>query len=112
MTAATRGGRFVLRLGKSETSFSTKQTQRDPLVVTATTFQISKPGRHSLELICGQAASGAALHWIEISGEAAEQGAVLRKRWRPAAAHTRFSSSNSPDNVRLWVMEWMPCRAS
>ncbi len=32
-------------------------------------------------------------------------GFVLRKRWRPAAAHTRFTSSEAGDDVRLWVME-------
>ena len=45
------------------------------------------------------------LHWVEVSGEAVDEGAVLRKRWRPAAAHTKFTSSRNPKAVRLWVME-------
>ena len=30
---------------------------------------------------------------------------MLRKRWRPAAAHTKFTSSSDPKSVRMWVME-------
>ena len=46
-------------------------------------------------------ASKARFQAIELTAE----GAVLRKRWRPAAAHTRFSSSEARDDIRLWVME-------
>ncbi len=46
-------------------------------------------------------ASKARFRVIELSVD----GAALRKRWRPAAAHTRFSSSEAVGGIRLWVME-------
>ena len=105
MTAATSDGRFTLRLGDSEAPFSTKRSPQKPLLVTTTRLHIRRTGQHVLQLVCDRPAEDAALHWIEISGEGAKQGAVLRKRWRPAAAHTRFASSRSTGNIRLWVME-------
>ncbi len=105
MTAATSDGRFTLRLGDSEASFSTKQSPEKPALVTTARFRTSEAGQHSLKLVCDRPAEDAALHWIEVSGEGARQSAVLRKRWRPAAAHTRFSSSQPTGDIRLWVME-------
>ena len=105
MTAATSAGRFTLRLGDQEASFPSEHAPGKPAVVTTSKLQITEVGRQSLKLICDRAAEDAALHWIEVSGEAASQGAVLRKRWRPAAAHTKFSSSQSAGDIRLWVME-------
>lgn len=105
MTAATAGGRFTLYLGDSEASFSTKRAPEKPALATTTRFQASEAGQHSLKLICDRAAGDTDLHWIEVFGEGAKQGAVLRKRWRPAAAHTKFSSSQSTGDIRLWVME-------
>ncbi len=105
MTAATAADRFKLRLGDQEASFPSEHAQGKPAVVTTARFRVSEVGQHSLELICDRTVADTALHWIEVSGEAARQGAVLRKRWRPAAAHTRFSSSQSTGDIRLWVME-------
>ncbi|MDG2391033.1 MAG: DUF3472 domain-containing protein, partial [Planctomycetaceae bacterium] len=68
-------------------------------------FQIFTQGQHSLKLICERAGQSAAFQQIEISGEGAKGAAVIRKRWRPAAAHTKFSSSKASGNVRLWIME-------
>ena len=42
---------------------------------------------------------------IALTGPAAKGAAVLRTRWRPAAAHTRFSASTLSGNSKLWVME-------
>lgn len=64
-------------------------------------FPIAQAGRHLLRLTCDEGGSGAAFHRIEVMAE----GGVIRKRWRPAAAHTKFSSSRAPRRVRLWVME-------
>lgn len=97
-------GRFTLSLGEQAESFSLRGGS-EPATVATTTFTISEPGRHLIRLTCDDGGDGAAFHWIEISGPAAADGGVIRKRWRPAAAHTRFTSSRSPDKVRLWVME-------
>jgi len=70
------------------------------------TFHIERPGRYSVVLTCGEIGGRAtALNWIGVSGSAAKNAGVIRQRWRPAAAHTRFTNSKTPDKVRLWVME-------
>jgi hypothetical protein len=43
------------------------------------------------------------LHRIVLRGTAASRAAVLRARWRPAACHTKFSSSGAERPV-AWVM--------
>ena len=98
-------GKFTLLLDEKEHSFTTKQVGDGSTQVTTATFQIMKPGRHSVRLLCNQATGKVGLHQIEITGSAANKASVLRKRWRPAAAHTRFSSSKAASDIRLWVME-------
>ncbi len=105
MTAVTSHGRFTLQLGKTAVSFSTKPTQDQPATVTVAKFEVDKPGQYSLKLTCDDPGADPALHSIEVSGGAARDGSVLRKRWRPAAAHAKFSSSLAPKNMRLWVIE-------
>ena len=105
MTSATDLARFTLRVGESEVSFNSKGTEDGPVVVAESALDLDAPGRHSVTVTCEASAGRLALHWVEISGEAADGAAVLRKRWRPAAAHTRFTSSEDPKNIRLWVME-------
>lgn len=85
---------FTLRLGDQSAPASASVRMNVPAA-----------GRHSLTLVCESGGKGGAFEQIEISGPAAQNAAVLRKRWRPAAAHTKFESSQSPDKVRLWVME-------
>lgn len=102
---AGASGRFTATLGGQTQAFSAAGGG-DPRATRALTFSIEKPGRHSLVIDAGPGAGkGTQLHWIEVNGPAAEGGAVVRKRWRPAAAHTRLSSSKAPKDVRLWVME-------
>lgn len=105
MSAANAQGRFALQLGDTRRSVATVSSTGRPRLVATTAIPVTRPGQHLLKLICEKPVRGAALHWIEVSGSAARNGAVLRKRWRPAAAHTKFTSSTAPDNVRLWVME-------
>ncbi len=105
MTSAGATGRYSLVLGESRASFSTKQSPSVPKQTIEKTFHLKQRGRHSLQLVCEKPGTKTALHWIEISGPAADGSSVLRKRWRPAAAHTRFSSSQTKGKIRLWVME-------
>jgi hypothetical protein len=63
-------------------------------------------GRHILRVECLETpAKDTRLLWVEASGSAIKDAAVLRKRWRPAAAHTQFSSSLAGEGVRMWIME-------
>jgi hypothetical protein len=72
---------------------------------TASEIRIPAPGRYSLLLTCNSARAGASVQHLEIAGPAAQNAGVLRKRWRPAAAHTKFESSSASGKIRLWVME-------
>jgi hypothetical protein len=100
------GGEFKVRLGEAEETFSVRSGNRESAKASVSmSMRVSEPGRHSLLLSCEEGGTGAALHWIEVEGAAAKQAGVLRKRWRPAAAHGRFSSSRASRGIRLWVME-------
>jgi hypothetical protein len=86
---------YVLSLAGQEQKLSGK-----PL-----SFRVGEPGFHVLRVTCRDEAGKAQLHAIEVSGSAAKNAAVLRKRWRPSAAHARFSNSSNPKNVKLVIME-------
>lgn len=101
--AEKSNGLFSIRLDRSSIDFQTTNSVHATIVCQGS-LDVSEPGKHSLKLICNRS-TPASFHWIELSGPAAKGGAVLRKRWRPAAAHTKFSSSESPQHIRLWVME-------
>jgi hypothetical protein len=107
MTSSGRAGRYALSLGEQKKTFSTKHTGEEPAEVATVSFTVKKSGKHLLRLACNQESktAGTKLHFIEISGPAATHAAVLRKRWRPSAAHARFSSSHNPEQVRLCIME-------
>ena len=96
-------GKFELRIGNSSVSIPVPKSL-GPQVI-AGRLRLEKPGFQSLQVICKQASVDCNILAIELSGAAAKTGAVLRKRWRPAAAHTKFTSSNSHGPIRLWVME-------
>ncbi len=100
MSDESKAGKFSITHGEQSEDLSLRNG------VASITFKITKPGRHSVVLTCREGSGrGAALNWIEVSGPAAEKSGVIRKRWRPAAAHTKFTSSKVPDNIRLWIME-------
>ncbi|MGI9470017.1 MAG: DUF3472 domain-containing protein [Rubripirellula sp.] len=105
MSANDSSGKFQLRCGDSVSDFRTRATNDGPQLIADGELLLEHRGRQSITLRCLDESKGAALAAIDISGRPVQGGAVLRKRWRPAAAHTRFSSSKNPDAVRLWVME-------
>ena len=66
---------------------------------------IGQIGKQEVELVCRSEHAQAKLLWVELAGDSLEDAAVVRKRWRPAAAHTRFQASTIKQPVRAWVME-------
>lgn len=104
MSAAKSGATFSISLNDQKQTFDVDGTGQVAMV-TDTEFTLTRSGLTQLNLICEASAPGLALHRIEVSGAAAIEAAVVRKRWRPAAAHTRFSSSKTDEDVRMWVME-------
>jgi hypothetical protein len=100
MSDAAPNDRFSLTLGNG----TTREFKADDAVQLQ--IQASAKGLQVLRLEkISPNKTNAKLHWIRLSGAAIQNAAVLRKRWRPAAAHTRFSSPKARDDIRLWVME-------
>lgn len=100
MSDATANDRFSLGLGDGKS--------REFKASDAVRLQLQAPGTGLRVLRVDKVSPNktrAKLHWIRLSGSTIRNAAVLRKRWRPAAAHTRFSSSKAVDDIRLWVME-------
>ena len=95
--------KLQLQLGESIATFSTPSTANQQVVSGRLT--VGTRGFHSVRLRCDQPGTACTVSAIELSGPTTKGGAVLRKRWRPAAAHTRFTSSESHGPIRLWVME-------
>ena len=104
MTAKSNGGMFSMSMDNKSVSFSVKSQKETGMAFTCP-FQVTEPGLHRLQLVCEKAAAGTQFHWMTLSGACVKGAAVLRKRWRPAAAHTKFSSSQAKKPIRLWVME-------
>jgi len=107
MANTGKEGRYTLLLGNQKRSFSTGEMGRDPQAVKTLSFNVRKSGQRLLRLTCDEVSKGSKveLHAIEIVGRAVKNAAVLRKRWRPSAAHAKFSSSHDPKGVRLCIME-------
>ena len=99
-------GEFELSIDGKVVEKIPARRSADAKLAASVQSRVVDSGRHLVKLTCsGQAGKDVRLHWIEVSGAAADGGAVLRKRWRPAAAHTKFTSSRDPKAVRMWVME-------
>ena len=105
MTATAGGASFRFKIGKETRDFEVapRRTGEDP--VFESEVPIDDVGPLIVELVCRKSVRGLTFQRIELSGAGLREAAVLRKRWRPAAAHTKFSSSREPQQVRLWVME-------
>ncbi len=100
MSSATANDRFSVSLGTGKAQeFKASDAVRLQLPASGTGLQVLRVEKTSPNK------TRVKLHWIQLSGSAIQNAAVLRKRWRPAAAHTRFSSSAAGDEIRLWVME-------
>lgn len=104
MSAKSSGGTFSMSMDNKTVSFSVN-SGKEPGVTFTCPFQVAEPGLHRLRLVCEKAVAGTQFHWMALSGSCVKGAAVLRKRWRPSAAHTKFSSSQAQKPIRLWVME-------
>ena len=104
MSAKSDGGTFSMSMDNKTVSFAVKSSE-NPSSVFSCPFKVTNPGLHRLRIVCDKAAAGIQFHWMTLSGPCIEDGAVVRKRWRPSAAHTKFSSSQARKPIRLWVME-------
>ncbi|MAI34838.1 MAG: hypothetical protein CMM07_24625 [Rhodopirellula sp.] len=95
--------KFEIRMGQS-TAVITANKKATTQVI-AGRLRAEKQGFNALQLICNQASPDFHVLAIELTGRCLNNAAVLRKRWRPAAAHTKFTSSKPHGPITLWVME-------
>ena len=105
MASENDAGRFELRLGDAVASFSVPNTGNQSKEVASGKLTLTRRGMHTIDLRCLISSPNTRVMAVELSGAPVDGGSVLRKRWRPAAAHTRFRSSQNPASIRLWVME-------
>ncbi|MFT4689271.1 MAG: hypothetical protein ACJASX_002618 [Limisphaerales bacterium] len=107
MSSDYDAGRFGISIGDQHHEFSPKNTgDGSPTLVAEFRCHADSPGRHVVRLTnLQEGGEDTRLHWIEATGPAIQDAAVLRKRWRPAAAHSGFSTPEAPDGVRMWIME-------
>lgn len=105
MSTQNTKGQFQLQIGNDVQNFSTIRSSREPLIAAQLNVRLPKAGMHTIKLTCVTPGDQTAFHWMHLAGRPIEEAAVLRKRWRPAAAHTKFTSSQQDGNIRLWVME-------
>lgn len=68
------------------------------------TLHIDREGVHCLR-VHHDSKQPADLEQLTLTGNGIETSSVLRTRWRPAAAHTRFSSSTCREGSLVWIME-------
>lgn len=94
--------RFELEVGDRLERFTIPAKQKWEKTLT---FPIASPGMKTIRLTCTEGGRGVSFSHLVLTGAAAENSGVLRKRWRPAAAHTKFTSSSASEPIRLWVME-------
>jgi Domain of unknown function (DUF3472) len=78
--------------------------RRFPLRAQAVKVRIDKAGLHRLRLL-SETKSGLKVAAVTLRGGALGGGAVIRARWRPAAAHASFSASSLPQGGEVWIME-------
>ncbi len=107
-TGGAAGARFALNIDGQEQEFISK-VGADGAVSMAgqKNFIITRPGFHIVTISCLETDvnNDVRLYWLEVSGDAAENGGVVRVRWRPSATHAQFTSSQASAPIRMWIME-------
>ena len=72
-------------------------------------FKFEKTPRGQVELSVNPKTFSGSIERIELDGPALKDAKLLRARWRPAAIHSSFTSSNlGKEESRLWIMEVRP----
>ena len=108
-TGAVRGDQLTLSVGEEQIRQTIAVGTAEERSVLSGRISVSGDRLQRLQLRCdrlsGNRDQPLMIRRIEIRGGANCASAVVRKRWRPAAAHTRFTSSQKLSKIRLWVME-------
>ena len=105
MNAGVSVDKFEIRIGGKRFVFDVNAKATREIEVFRGEVLVDQLGKQDVELTCLSERSDARLLWIELAGDPIKNASVIRKRWRPAAAHTRFHASIIDEPVRAWVME-------
>ncbi len=98
-------GTATLTLNASDpTAFGWKCAEQEGSFSTNQKLKFTEPGIYRLHLFSSKTSS-ASVEAIDIRGSAMKNAGVVRTRWRPSAAHTRFTTSGTETPIQLWVME-------
>ena len=72
-------------------------------------FKFDKTPKGQVELCVNPKTFSGSIERIELDGPALKDAKLLRARWRPAAIHSSFTSSNlGKEQSQLWIMEVRP----
>ena len=80
------------------------EQQRIPLDTETASIRFDHAGVHRIR-ITSTASSAVSTRGLILTGDAMDGASLLRTRWRPAAAHAKFSSSTLAAGARVWIME-------
>ena len=105
MNAGVSVNKFEIRIGGKRFVFDVNAKATHETEVFRGEVLVDQLGKQDVELTCLSERSDAKLLWIQLAGDPIKNASVIRKRWRPAAAHTRFHASTINEPVRAWVME-------
>jgi hypothetical protein len=101
--AVDHSAKFEIRMGQSSAVITANKKAKTQVITGR--LRADKEGFTALQLISKQTSPDCRVLALELSGPCLNNAAVLRKRWRPAAAHTKFTSSKPHGPITLWVME-------
>jgi hypothetical protein len=118
--ASDAGATLEIGLGDAKQTVTTHASDGSTPQPWTVELPVTKPGLQDLAVALRHAATSngvGAIIRIVVTGPGVEAAALVRSRWRPAAIHARFGSSelaNAEDETRLWVMEVrpLPCEDS
>lgn len=98
---------LTVSLGGESRAVTTVQSSPSACQPWKLTFNVEKPGEYTLALSASKISDSkfgvGELHTIDVVGSAIEKAQLLRARWRPAAVHGGYASSNLKQS-RMWVM--------
>ena len=78
------------------------EQQRIPLDTETASIRFDHAGVHRIR-ITSTASSAVSTRGLILTGDAMDGASLLRTRWRPAAAHAKFSSSTLAAGARVWI---------
>ena len=97
---AERNVRWQLTIGETEKIFIPGDGE------TTLRYSMSSPGHHTvfLERLDNDSSGETQIKGLTVSGNPVDKGGIIRARWRPAAVHSKYSSSTCP-TTNMWVFE-------